>query len=48
MCGNETLTTVVSSTSMKVLDMTAMATSQGLISLETEAFSGINFVSEND
>ena len=32
MCGSETLTTVVSSTSMKVLDMTAMAISQGLIS----------------
>src|ERR1700691_2164580 len=31
MCGSETLTTVVSSTSMKVLDMTAMAMSQGLI-----------------
>src|SRR6266536_5787832 len=30
--GNETLTTVVSSTSMKVLDMTAIAMSQGLIS----------------
>jgi hypothetical protein len=48
MCGSETLTTVVSGTSMKVLDMTAMAISQGLISLETEAFSGISFVSEND
>ena len=32
MCGSETLTTVVSSTSMNVLDMTAMAISQGLIS----------------
>lgn len=32
MCGSETLTTVVSSTSMKVLDMTAIAISQGLIS----------------
>ncbi len=32
MCGSETLTTVVSSTSMKVLDMTAMAISHGLIS----------------
>src|SRR5437870_513359 len=32
MCGSETLTTVVSSTSMKVLDITATATSQGLIS----------------
>ena len=31
-CGSETLTTVVSSTSMKVLDMTAIAISQGLIS----------------
>src|SRR6185312_17279004 len=31
MCGNETLTTVVSSTSMKVLDMTAMATSHGFM-----------------
>ena len=30
MCGSETLTTVVSSTSMKVLDMTAIAISQGL------------------
>src|SRR5262249_46223479 len=29
-CGNDTLTTVVSSTSMKVLDITATATSQGL------------------
>src|SRR6516162_2635628 len=29
MCGNETLTTVVSSTSMKVLVMTVMATIQG-------------------
>jgi hypothetical protein len=37
MCGSETLTTVVSSTSMKVLDMTAMAISQGLISLENRA-----------
>src|SRR5437667_3113370 len=32
MCGNDTFTTVVSSTSIKVLDMTAMAISQGLIS----------------
>src|SRR3954466_11898200 len=32
MCGNETLTTVVSSTSMKVLIITAEATSHGLIS----------------
>jgi hypothetical protein len=32
MCGSDTLTTVVSSTSMKVLDITAMAISQGLIS----------------
>src|SRR5580698_1765037 len=32
MCGSETLTTVVSSTSMKVLDMTAVAISHGLIS----------------
>src|SRR6266566_5316172 len=30
--GNDTFTTVVSSTSMKVLDMTAIAISQGLIS----------------
>src|SRR5438270_5735727 len=30
-CGSETLTTVVSSTSMKVLDITAIAMSQGLI-----------------
>src|SRR5947209_3989164 len=29
MCGSDTLTTVVSSTSMKVLDITAMATTQG-------------------
>src|SRR5271167_3388498 len=35
MCGSETLTTVVSSTSMKVLDMTAIAINHGLISLET-------------
>src|SRR5438552_2034950 len=32
MCGKDTLTTVVSSTSINVLDMTAMAISQGLIS----------------
>src|SRR5580704_11574973 len=31
MCGSETLTTVVSNTSMKVLDITAIAISQGLI-----------------
>src|SRR5579864_8203845 len=31
-CGKETFTTVVSSTSMKVLDMTAIAISHGLIS----------------
>src|SRR5581483_10342356 len=31
-CGSETFTTVVSSTSMKVLDITAMAISQGLMS----------------
>ncbi len=30
MCGSDTLTTVVSSTSMKVANMTAMATTQGL------------------
>jgi hypothetical protein len=30
MCGSETLTTVVSSTSMNVLDITAIATSHGL------------------
>ena len=30
MCGSETLTTVVSSTSMKVPDITAIAMSQGL------------------
>src|SRR5262245_20527192 len=30
MCGNETLTTVVSSTSMKVANITAKATSHGL------------------
>jgi hypothetical protein len=33
MCGSETLTTVVSSTSIKVLVITAIATSQGLKSL---------------
>jgi hypothetical protein len=32
MCGSETLTTVVSSTSMNVLDMTAIAINHGLIS----------------
>ena len=32
MCGSETLTTVVSSTSMKVLVITAVATSQGFTS----------------
>src|SRR5437667_1080050 len=32
MCGRDTFTTVVSSTSMKVLDMTAIAISQGLMS----------------
>jgi hypothetical protein len=32
MCGSETLTTVVSSTSMKVLDITAIAISHGLMS----------------
>src|ERR1700686_3997116 len=32
MCGNDTFTTVVSSTSMKVLDMTATAINHGLIS----------------
>ena len=31
MCGSDTLTTVVSSTSMKVANMTAMAMIQGLI-----------------
>src|SRR5207302_8541821 len=31
MCGSDTLTTVVSSTSMKVLDMTATAISHGLM-----------------
>ena len=31
-CGNDTLTTVVSRTSMKVLDITAIAISQGLMS----------------
>jgi uncharacterized radical SAM superfamily protein len=30
MCGSDTLTTVVSSTSMKVANMTARATIQGL------------------
>src|SRR5262245_48265566 len=33
MCGSDTLTTVVSSTSMKVANMTAMATIQGLTCL---------------
>src|SRR5581483_11847393 len=32
MCGSETFTTVVSSTSINVLDMTAIAISHGLIS----------------
>jgi hypothetical protein len=43
-CGSDTFTTVVSSTSMKVLDMTAIATSHGLISgiaWELEAIYGI-------
>ena len=30
MCGSDTLTTVVSSTSMKVANITAIATTQGL------------------
>ena len=30
MCGSDTLTTVVSSTSMKVANMTAIATTHGL------------------
>ena len=44
MCGSETLTTVVSSTSMKVLDMTAMAMSQGLISARGVGVALIYFV----
>src|SRR6185436_10507245 len=36
MCGSDTLTTVVSSTSMKVANITAMATIQGLTSLDTK------------
>jgi hypothetical protein len=49
MCGSETLTTVVSSTSMKVLDMTmtAIAISQGLISLETGSSAGISSAPKN-
>ena len=45
-CGSETLTTVVSSTSMNVLDMTAIAISQGLISRMFAAFpvNGIPYV----
>ena len=46
MCGSETLTTVVSSTSMKVLDMTAIAISQGLISLVAESLAAITLVLE--
>src|SRR6202451_1407966 len=46
MCGSETLTTVVSSTSMKVLDMTAIAISQGLISLVAGSLAGITLGSE--
>jgi hypothetical protein len=41
MCGSDTLTTVVSSTSMKVLDMTAMAISHGLMS---RAISGLSAI----
>ena len=41
MCGSETLTTVVSNTSMKVLDITATATSQGLISRGGEGVEAI-------
>ena len=37
MCGSETLTTVVSSTSMKVLVITAIATSQGFTSFHAPA-----------
>src|SRR5436853_616583 len=40
-CGSETFTTVVSSTSMKVLDMTATAISHGLISRGGSGFGGI-------
>src|SRR5438270_2673302 len=40
-CGSETFTTVVSSTSMKVLDMTAIAISHGLISRGGSGFGGI-------
>jgi hypothetical protein len=46
MCGRETLTTVVSSTSMKVLDVTAMAISQGLISWEAVWLAAIRFALE--
>jgi hypothetical protein len=35
MCFNDTFTTVVSSTSMQVLDITAMAISHGLMSRAT-------------
>jgi hypothetical protein len=48
MCGSETLTTVVSSTSMKVLDMTAIAISQGLISLETGFSAAISLAPKNN
>src|ERR671922_2041699 len=44
-CGSETLTTVVSSTSMKVLDMTAIAISQGLMSWEDSGWGGIRSLS---
>src|SRR5579863_7798561 len=46
MCGSETLTTVVSSTSMKVLDMTAIAISQGLISLVAGSLAAITLALE--
>ena len=46
MCGSETLTTVVSSTSMKVLDMTAIAIGQGLISLVAESLAAITLALE--
>ena len=46
MCGNDTFTTVVSRTSMKVLDMTATAINQGLTS--TRGFSAIGLVRRSD
>jgi len=45
MCGKETLTTVVSSTSIKVLDITAIATSQGLTSAGLPGWEEDGFIS---